>query len=166
MRTVFIDGYNVINSWQELKDLEFGIAREKLIELMVNYASFYDSRVVVVFDAHRVAGGSEKRDIFDRVEIVFTKDGETADAFIEHSVDQIGKRVEVLVVTSDSLEQQIIFGRGATRMSSKEFRAEYREAERSIREKTRELSDKVRHTLAERVDEGALEKLEKMRRDG
>ncbi|MBW8382160.1 MAG: NYN domain-containing protein, partial [Youngiibacter sp.] len=62
MRTVFIDGYNVINSWQELKDLEFGIAREKLIELMVNYGSFYDSRVVVVVVGVPGGGGSELKE--------------------------------------------------------------------------------------------------------
>lgn len=165
-KRVFVDGYNVINSWGELKDLEFGIAREKLIESMGNYGSFYGSDVTVVFDAHRVPGNSEVKDIIGGVEVVFTRDGETADAYIERNVDLIGKKVEVLVVTSDSLEQQIIFGRGASRMSSKEFHLAYQEAEKHIRLKTKESGQDKKHRLSDRVDAKSLEKLEKMRREG
>lgn len=165
-KMVFVDGYNVINSWGELKELEFGIAREKLIEFMGNYGSFYDSDVTVVFDAHRVPGNSEVKDTIGGVLVVFTRDGETADAFIERNVHLIGKKVEVLVVTSDSLEQQIIFGRGASRMSSKEFHLEYKAAEKHIRAKTRESGQDRPHRLSDRVDAESLAKLEKMRREG
>lgn len=166
MKRVFIDGYNVINSWSDLKDLEFGAAREKLIEYMINYASFYAAKVTVVFDAHRVGGNSEHKEMRNDVEVVYTRDKETADSYIERSVDEVGRKIEVLVVTSDNLEQQIIFGRGAQRMSSKEFKASYKEAERHIREKTDNLSNRSTMKLSDHVDDESREKLEKMRRNG
>ena len=166
MKRVFIDGYNVINSWAELKDLDLGSAREKLIEYMINYASFYEAEVTIVFDAHRVSGNSQHIEKRTTVEIVFTKDKETADDYIERSVDLVGRKVEVLVVTSDNLEQQIIFGRGAQRMSSLEFRASYKEAEKNITEKSRKLSDTHPMKLFDHMDEESKEKLEKLRRNG
>lgn len=166
MKRVFIDGYNVINSWSDLKDLELGASREKLVEYMINYASFYGVKVIVVFDAHRVPGNSQHKEMRTNVEVVYTKDKETADAYIERAVDELGRRADVQVVTSDNLEQQIIFGRGATRMSSKEFWAAYLEATRSIRKKTDALSDRDALKLSDHMDDEAREKLEKMRRNG
>lgn len=166
MKKVFIDGYNVINSWAELKELDLGSARDKLIEYMISYASFYDAEVTVVFDAHRVSGNSQHIEKRTSVEVVYTKDKETADDYIERSVDQVGRKVEVLVVTSDNLEQQIIFGRGAQRMSSLEFRVSFKEAEKSISDKTRKLSDTHSMKLFDHMDEESREKLEKLRRNG
>lgn len=163
-RFVFVDGYNVINAWKELSVLDLGNARAKLIEYMVNYGSFYDAAVVVVFDAHRVTGKSEHVERVNNVEVVFTRDGETADGYIERRVDELGRRVEMLVVTSDNLEQQIIFGRGAQRMSSKEFLAAYREAEAHIREQTQGLSDRKALKLTDKLDDATREALEKIRR--
>lgn len=166
MKRVFIDGYNVINSWSELKELELGAARDKLIEYMINYASFYGAKVCVVFDAHRVSGNKRHKEMRTSVEVVYTKDKETADAYIERAVDLVGRKVEVLVVTSDNLEQQIIFGRGAQRMSSLEFRVSFKEAEKSISEKTENLSDRKSMKLLDHMDEESRKKLEKMRRNG
>lgn len=166
MKRVFIDGYNVINAWGEFKDLDIGSAREKLIEYMINYASFYGAEVTVVFDAYRVSGNSQHIEKRTSVEVVYTKDKETADDYIERAVDLVGRKVEVLVVTSDSLEQQIIFGRGAQRMSSLEFRVSYKEAEKSISEKTRKFSDRHSTKLFDHMDDESKEKLEKIRRNG
>lgn len=166
MKKVFVDGYNVINSWSDLKGLELGASRDKLIEYMINYASFYDAKVTVVFDAHRIGGNYEHKEMRTNVEVVYTKDKETADSYIERAVDEVGRKIEVLVVTSDNLEQQIIFGRGAQRMSSKEFQVSYREAEKHIREKTDRLSDRNSMKLSDHMDEESRIKLEKMRRNG
>ena len=100
------------------------------------------------------------------VEVVYTKAKDTAASYIERAVDEVGRKIEVLVVTSDNLEQQIIFGRGAQRMSSKEFQVSYREAEKHIREKTDRLSDRNSMKLSDHMDEESRIKLEKMRRNG
>jgi predicted RNA-binding protein with PIN domain len=81
-------------------------------------------------------------------------------------VDLVGRKIEVLVVTSDNLEQQIIFGRGAQRMSSMEFKVSYLEAEKHIKEKTERLSDRDSMKLFDHMDDEAREKLEKLRRNG
>lgn len=166
MKRVFIDGYNVINAWSELKNLDLGAARDKLVELMINYSSFYGAKVTVVFDAHRVSGNSQHKEMRSSVEVVYTKDKETADSYIERAVDLVGRKIEVLVVTSDNLEQQIIFGRGAQRMSSMEFKVSYLEAEKHIKEKTERLSDRESMKLFDHMDDDAKEKLEKLRRNG
>ncbi len=81
MKKVFVDGYNVINSWKELKDLPLSAARDQLVEYMINYASFYDVSISVVFDAHRVSGRSQHKELKAKVEVVYTKDSETAQVF-------------------------------------------------------------------------------------
>ena len=79
--------------------------------MLQNYAAYKSCKIVLVFDAHKVLGNLEKQDIVGNIVVVFTKDGETADSYIERVVDEIGRKVEVVVVTSDSLEQQTIFQR-------------------------------------------------------
>jgi hypothetical protein len=168
VKTIFVDGYNVINYWPELKDIKdqsLEIARDKLIETLNNYAAFKDYRVTIVFDAHLKKGSLEKTDrVSERVSVVYTREGETADAFIERSVDEIGRKSEVSVVTSDSLEQQLIFQRGAVRISSLEFYHEVREAENNIKGNIEKKSAQNRHILEEVVASDVLEKLEKIRR--
>ncbi len=168
MKTVFVDGYNVINYWPELRDIKdqsLEIARDKLIETLNNYAAFKDFRLIVVFDAHLKKGSLEKTDkVSERLSVVYTRESETADAFIERSVDEMGRRVEVSVVTSDSLEQQLIFQRGAVRISSLEFYNEVKEAEKSIKGSIEKKYTHNRHMLEDAVDSEVLEKLEKIRR--
>ncbi len=166
MKIIFVDGYNVINSWKELKDLSLGVSRDKLIDYMISYSHFYGIKISVVFDAHRISGRSQHKEIQTSVEVVYTKDSETADSYIERQVDLLGRKVEVQVVTSDNLEQQIIFGRGAQRISSKEFRISYFKAEKQIREKTIKVSEKGALKLSDVVDEESRKKLEILRRNG
>lgn len=139
MRVVFVDGYNVINSWPNLKNIKkysYESARKKLIDVLENYASYNLCKIYIVFDAYKVSGNMEKKDTIGDITIIFTKDGETADAYIERYVNDIGRKMEVVVVTSDGLEQQTVFQRGATRMSSLEFYKEVIEVEEKIRKKT------------------------------
>lgn len=168
MRRIFVDGYNVINSWSELnerKKYSYEAARQKLIEMLQNYAAYKSCKIVLVFDAYKVLGNLEKQDIVGNIVVVFTKDGETADSYIERVVDEIGRKVEVVVVTSDSLEQQTIFQRGAIRMSSIEFHNEVVEVQRIIRKKTEKNNINTnKNFLSDRIDRKIFEKLDKIRK--
>lgn len=168
MKIFFVDGYNVINSWPELrlhKDDNLENCRQKLIDAMQNFASFKNYKIHIVFDAHLQKGSLEKKEkIGGNVVVVFTKEGETADSFIERKVNDIGRKKDVCVVTSDSLEQQLIFQRGATRMSSLEFHSEVRKNDEKISNRLGKLRINGRSTIDERLDRDTLEELEKIRR--
>ncbi|MCM0650359.1 NYN domain-containing protein [Clostridium swellfunianum] len=168
MRSVFIDGYNVISSWPELravKDYSLEAARQKLIDLLENYAAFKGYKIFIVFDAHMVVGSLQKKDkISDNLVVVYTKEGETADSYIEKAIDNIGRRKEVFIVTSDSLEQQLAFQRGAIRVSSIEFYFEVKDAEERIKRRIEKQHSEKRHLLEDRIEKEILEKLEKLRR--
>lgn len=168
MKNIFVDGYNVINSWPGLKNIKeysFDSARQELIEILSNYAAYKGYKIFVVFDAHMVSGSIEKKEkISDYIMVIFTREGETADNFIEREVNRIGRKTEVCVVTSDSLEQQIVFQRGAVRMSSLEFYHEIKSVELKIKSKIKKKYSEKRHTLGDRVSQNVLEELEKIRR--
>ena len=168
MKIVFVDGYNVLNSWPNLKNeknASFDGARNKFVDIMHNYASYNDCKVVIVFDGYKVQGNVENKEIINKsLLIVFTKTGETADSYIEREVHEIGRRYEVCVVTSDWLEQQTIFQRGAVRMSSIEFYNEVMKVEHNIRHKTEKSKYSTKNHLQDNLDEHILRKLEEMRR--
>lgn len=167
MKTVFVDGYNVINSWPNLKgikDYSYEASREQLIDILQNYSEFKGYKMFIVFDAHMVKGSLEKKERQGNLVVVFTKEGETADVFIEKMVNNIGRKSEVSVVTSDSIEQQVTFQRGATRMSSIEFYHEVINIEKKIQMKTEKKYLEKRNLLEDRIDEETLKKLEKIRR--
>jgi predicted RNA-binding protein with PIN domain len=167
VRNVFVDGYNVINSWPDLnkiKDYSFEAARIKLVEMMQNYAAYRGYKIFIVFDAHMVKGSMEKREKLENVMVIFTKEGETADSFIERYVNLIGRKIEVCVVTSDSLEQQLAFQRGAIRMSSIEFYNEVISTKEKINVNTKENVTADRTLVEDSVNKDILEKLEKIRR--
>ena len=125
---VIVDGYNVIFAWDELRVLadsgHIDAARERLMDALSNYAAFTRREVVVVFDGYRVPGGQGEK--FDRsgLHVVFTRQGETADAYMEKLADEIGKNDSVRVVTSDALIQLTALRAGVLRMSAREFRQE------------------------------------------
>ena len=167
MKTIFVDGYNVINSWPNLKgikDYSYEASRQQLIDTLQNYSEFKGCKMFIVFDAHMVKGSLEKKERQGNLVVVFTKEGETADVFIEKMVNNIGRKSEVSVVTSDSIEQQVTFQRGATRMSSIEFYHEVINIEKRIQMKTEKKYLEKRNLLEDRVDEETLKKLEKIRR--
>ena len=168
MKIVFVDGYNVLNSWPNLKNeknASFDGARNKFVDIMHNYASYNDCKVVIVFDGYKVQGNVENKEIINKsLLIVFTKTGETADSYIEREVHEIGRRYEVCVVTSDWLEQQTIFQRGAVRISSIEFYNEVMKVEHNIRHKTEKSKYSTKNHLQDNLDEHILRKLEEMRR--
>lgn len=133
---LFVDGYNVMNSWPELKELaktDYGAARDQLIDILRNYQGFTGEKVTVVFDAYRVEGGSGSLTKIPNIEVVYTKENETADSYIEKVTLGLAKKHKVRVVTSDDLVQKIAFGHGALRCSSREFREEVKQIEEAIR---------------------------------
>ena len=168
MKTIFVDGYNVVNSWPDLKqrkDFSFEAARQTLIDKLHNYGVFKACKIVLVFDAHKVMGNLEKKEEVNKnISVIFTKDGETADNYIEKQVNSLGRKHEIVVVTSDSLEQQTIFQRGAVRMSSLEFYNEVVKVEKSIKIKSDKNKSINRKSISDNIDEDTAKILEEIRR--
>jgi len=168
VKTIFVDGYNVVNSWPDLKqrkDFSFEAARQTLIDKLHNYGVFKACKIVLVFDAHKVIGNLEKKEEVNRnISVIFTKDGETADNYIEKQVNLLGRKHEIVVVTSDSLEQQTIFQRGAVRMSSLEFYNEVIKVEKSIKFKGDKNKSIDRNSISDNIDAKTAKILEEIRR--
>jgi uncharacterized protein len=163
---LLVDGYNIINSWPELLNLtslSLEEARTKLIEIMANYQGYMGIKVIVVFDAHLVKGSQQKRYNQFGVEVIYTKEHQTADNYIEKRVQSFPRRSIVKVATSDKVEQQIILGMGAVRVSSRELLIDVRASMESVRKKYIGKDTQTNH-LESRLDSKVLEKLERWRR--
>ncbi|MGB9860368.1 MAG: NYN domain-containing protein [Moorellaceae bacterium] len=121
MGVLIIDGYNVIHSWPELiklKESNLSHARDKLIEEMVNFRALRGEKVIIVFDAHHFSGSEARREEVAGVEVIYSRQGETADTAIEKLAGELVSQGEqVLVVTADWLEQRLVWGKGALRLS-------------------------------------------------
>ena len=168
MKIIFIDGYNVLNSWPSLKgdkNDSFDGRRLKLVNILHNYGSYHDCKVILVFDGYKVSGNIEnKEEVNKNLSIIFTKDGETADSYIEKQVNALGRKHEIVVVTSDSLEQQTIFQRGAVRMSSLEFYNEVLRIEKSIKNKADKNRISQKNIISDNIDDRIVKILEEIRR--
>ena len=139
---LIVDGYNLIFAWEELKKLaaqQLDLARGRLMDILSNYAGFTKSELVLVFDGFRTPGNPGSRTDYHNIHVAYTKDGETADAYIERLVDEIGRNYDVRVVTSDNLIRLSALRSGVLRTSSKEFSLE---AE-WVLEQIRELANKT-----------------------
>ncbi len=133
---LLVDGYNVIFSWDNLKklaDSSIDGARNALINILCNYQGYKRCEVIVVFDAYKVKGNHLEIEKVNNITVVYTKEAETADMYIEKASLDLAKKHKVRVVTSDALEQVIILGNGALRVSSREFQGEVKSAEENIR---------------------------------
>lgn len=134
---VIVDGYNVIFAWDTLRELsEHNIdsARGKLMDILSNYQGYMNCHLIVVFDGYKVKDNKGERFPYDDIEVVYTKEGETADAHIEKLTHEIARKHKVTVVTSDGLEQIVTMGQGAIRMSSRDFKAEVERVNEHMRE--------------------------------
>ena len=134
---VLVDGYNVIFSWENLRRLAEGSvddARAALINILCNYRGYKKCELIAVFDAYKVRGAKREVEREGGITIVYTKEAETADMYIEKASLELSKKHRVRVVTSDGLEQLIILGNGALRVPSRAFYDEVKEAEDEIRE--------------------------------
>ena len=134
---LLVDGYNIIFAWDDLKEIakeDINAARERLINILCNYQGFKRCEVIVVFDAYKVKGNVGSIERYHNITIVYTKEAETADMYIEKVTHEIAKDYRVRVATSDGLEQVIILGHGAMRMSASGLKTEVEEIEKAIRE--------------------------------
>ncbi|OAH59308.1 MULTISPECIES: NYN domain-containing protein [Bacillaceae] len=143
MDILLVDGYNMIGAWPELRQLketDFAGARDRLIELMAEYQGVHGCRVIVVFDAHFVKG-TEKKYHDSKVEVIFTRENETADERIEKLAIELNNiRDQVSVATSDYTEQWAVFGQGALRISARELLTELNMMQKSIGKKLDKIS--------------------------
>lgn len=158
---LFIDGYNIINSWKVLKRLKEGQleeARNKLIEIMLEYQHYSGVITIIVFDAHLVKGNRGTTEKHGELKVVYTKENETADQYIEKSLDKIGRVKRVRVATSDWMEQQIILGRGGTRISARELEMEIFNEKKLVSRK-RTTENQKNDFMLGRLDEDTLKKL-------
>ncbi|MDV6377335.1 NYN domain-containing protein [Sporosarcina sp. GW1-11] len=163
---LLVDGYNIIGAWPELQELkkeDFAQARDRLIERMAEFQANKGWRVIVVFDAHLVPG-IEKRKKQYRVEVVFTRENETADERIEKLVSELSNRLtQIHVATSDLVEQWVVFAQGALRISARELEIAMKEVDYLI-------AQSVRNSREERplskipLSEEVATAFEKMRR--
>ncbi|MFC2949293.1 NYN domain-containing protein [Virgibacillus sediminis] len=166
MNILVVDGYNVIGAWgelQRLKEKDMAQARDRLIGLMAEYQAYTGMRVIIVFDAYYVRGTASKLEAY-KVEVIFTKEKETADECIEKLVKDL-KNVQnqVYVVTNDYTEQRTIFSRGALRKSARELLIELGNIEREIEENIK-THQKMKPQTKIALSDEVLKKFEKWRR--
>jgi len=118
---LFVDGYNIIFSWENLKkisDYSLEDARKKLLDILSDYQGSLGHEVIVVFDAHNVAGGLGSTELYSNLTVVFTKEDESADHYIERHARILAKDSNVRVATNDNLQQVMVSGKGAMRISA------------------------------------------------
>lgn len=135
---LLLDGYNIIYAWEDLKQIAKDSpesAREKLMDMLCVYQSVRGERCILVFDAYNVPRPVEDIVFYHNIVVIYTKEAQTADSYIEQATYELAKKRKVRVVTSDYQEQLIVLGHGAIRVSSREFRAEMEEAYQEMQEK-------------------------------
>ncbi|MGF0032326.1 NYN domain-containing protein [Bariatricus sp. SGI.154] len=163
---LLVDGYNVIFAWDDLKELaqdNIEAARNKLMDILSNYQGFKKCIVILVFDAYKVDGYALEIQKYHNIHVVYTKEAETADQYIEKVVHHIGKKYHVTVVTSDGVEQVVTLGQGGTLISSREFREEYEIVRRQIREEYESRRETGKNYLFDHMDEKLAEEMEDVR---
>ena len=132
---LLVDGYNIIFAWDELKAIardSLDAARKSLCDLLCNYQGYRKCHVILVFDAYKVKGGQGSVEKYHNIHVVYTREAETADAYIERATYEIGREHRVKVATSDGPEQLIILGHGALRLSATAFRQEVEQVQGEI----------------------------------
>lgn len=163
---LLVDGYNIIHASDELKkllDANIEHARLKLIDLLANYQALKGIKVILVFDAHLVKGGSGSRENDSGVDVLFTSEGETADMLIERLVSELMIEGRVTVATSDWAQQRIVFGKGAVRLSARELVQELKSWRDDVAGQIKP-NDYEGRKLHGYLDDNVKEILERMRR--
>lgn len=134
---LLVDGYNIIFAWEDLRELakvNIDSARDKLMDILCNYQGYLGATLILVFDAYKVSGNPGSVMRYHNIHVVYTKEAETADQYIEKTVHEIGHKYHVTVATSDALEQMIIWGSGAMRLSAQELKDAIEAANRNMRD--------------------------------
>ncbi len=133
---LLVDGYNMIFSWEFLDALSkesLEAARQKLMDILCNYQGFTGLTIILVFDAYKVKGNPGEVFRYHNIYVVYTKEAELADTYIEKTTHELGRKYQVTVATSDGLEQVVVMGQGARRMSARDFQAEMERTDRELR---------------------------------
>lgn len=163
---LLVDGYNIIFAWEDLKELaaaNIDGAREKLMDILCNYQGFKKCTLILVFDAYKVKGNPGSVETYHNIHVVYTKEAETADQYIEKTVHEIGRKYRVTVATSDQLEQVIILGQGGQRMSARELLEDVIEVSHQIRETARQKRSSEKNYLFDHLDEETAARMERIR---
>lgn len=163
---LLVDGYNIIFAWEELSDLakvNIDSARDRLMDILCNYQGFRKCSLILVFDAYRLEGHAEEVIRYHNIHVVYTKEAETADQYIERTAHEIGRKYQVTVATSDGLEQIIIRGQGCIMMSARELREEIERINREIREEYVERFPGSKNYLFDYLPDDLAAKLREVR---
>lgn len=135
---LLVDGYNIIFAWEELNELsktDLAAARGKLMDILCNYQGYRKMKLILVFDGYKVPGNPGEMIEYHNIHVVYTKEAQTADQYIEKLVHDMGRNYDITVATSDGLEQLIIWGAGARRLSARELKEEVERADEELRER-------------------------------
>ncbi|MCD8090716.1 MAG: NYN domain-containing protein [Clostridiales bacterium] len=165
---LLVDGYNIIFAWNELKEISQNSleeARDRLVHILSNYQGVKKYEIIVVFDAYKITGGAGSVEKRGNITVVFTKEAETADNYIESTVGKLKRDSNVLVATSDNLEQVIIMSKGAVRLSASELLLDVNKVNKTIEEKIKYNRPVKDNLLMDNLDEKTRAILEKMRRE-
>ena len=163
---LLVDGYNIIFAWEELKllaEVNIDSARDRLMDILSNYQGYRPCTLILVFDAYKVSGGQGEVMKYHNIYVVYTKEAETADQYIEKTVHEIGRRYQVTVATSDALEQVIILGAGAVRMSAAGLLDEIRNAEQEVRSEYLDRKNGEKNYLLDGAPEEVAKTMEAVR---
>ena len=163
---LLVDGYNIIFSWEELNELakeNIHAACDKLMDILSNYQGYRKCTLILVFDAYKVEGHAEEIIPYHNIYVVYTKEAETADQYIEKTVHRIGRQYQVTVATSDGLEQVIIMGQGAHRISAQGLKKEIEDTEKTAREEWHQRRQSSKTYLFDHMSEEMQEQMEKIR---
>lgn len=163
---LLVDGYNIIFAWEDLNELSkinIESARNKLMDRLSNYQGYKKMTLILVFDAYKVKGNPGSVMKYYNIYVVYTKEAETADQYIEKTVHEIGRKYQVTVATSDALEQVIILGQGGNRLSAANLLEEVEAVEAEISKKVKKESPKEKNYLFDHLDEEMADLMEEVR---
>lgn len=163
---LLVDGYNIIFSWEELKDLaetDLGAARDKLMDILSNYQGYKQCSLILVFDAYKVEGNTREIFRYHNIDVVYTKEAETADQYIEKTAHKMGGKYQVTVATSDALEQIIIQGQGCQLLSARELKEEIQLTAGQIRREYLSRRKNSKNYLFNYLDDDLADTMEDIR---
>lgn len=163
---LLVDGYNIIFAWEDLNELSkinIESARNKLMDRLSNYQGYKKMTLILVFDAYKVKGNPGSVMKYHNIYVVYTKEAETADQYIEKTVHEIGRKYQVTVATSDALEQVIILGQGGNRLSAANLLEEVEAVEAEISKKVKKEAPKEKNYLFDHLDEEMVDLMEEVR---
>lgn len=163
---LLVDGYNIIFAWPELKkqaDENLEAARYRLADMLCNYQGYKNIGVILIFDGYKSKGNEGSVFQYHNIDIVYTREAQTADNFIELVAQEMGRKVNIRVATSDGLEQVIILGKGAARMSARELKLELDKTEKLIQKDLEEHHNTHGNSIMDNLPEDMAQILEMLR---